>query len=138
MKDFYLRIPLRSLTSTLHLSEASYPVHIDWGIAIFSQPPDAIPEQRGKLASPIAGLNYLHVADIKLPVPIPISCVGGDEFKKGYCPAKTPEDAIICWKEIILERRSKFGFRLTSWDLDKIHQAIASYHGVSWQRRKNE
>jgi hypothetical protein len=125
---FYLRIPLRSLTSALHLSEADYPVHIDWGIAIFSQPPDAIPEQCGELPFPVAGLNYLRVANIRLPVAVPVTCVE-DEFTGGYCPAKTPKDAISRWKKYILKRREDFGFRVTTQELRKVHRAIARIPG---------
>lgn len=137
LNHFYLRIPLRALTSTLHLSEADYPVHIDWGLAIFSQPPDATLEQRGELEAPINGLNYLRVADIKLPIPVPVSCIE-DDFKGGYCPAKSPEDAIARWKKFILERRENFGLRVSIQDLTKIHQQIAVYHGTPWYRRQLE
>jgi len=123
---FYWRIPLRSLTSILRLSEADYPVHVNWGVAIFSQPPDAVPEQRGELPDPVFGLNYLRVADIKLPIAIPVTCLE-DDFSGGYCPAKTPEEAIARWRGLILTRRQEFGFRVTTKEIDKIHQAITSY-----------
>ncbi len=135
MKDFYRRIPLRSLTSTLNLPEANYPICVDLGIAIFHEPADAVLEQRGELQVPIGGLNFLRVADVRCPIPIPRTRIE-DSFSRGYCPAKTPEDAIANWKQIILERRSNFGLTIARRELDKIHQAIALHYKTLKRRKK--
>jgi hypothetical protein len=125
---FYVRVPLRTIKSTLCLSEANYPIQVDWGIAIFTN--GKTPETTGELDKPVLGLNFLRVADLFLPVPIPMTC-SGDIFYRGYCPAKSPEAAIAHWRNYIVDRRSKHGFRVTTAELksnaERIEEVLKTF-----------
>jgi hypothetical protein len=138
MKYFYRRIILRRVHTVMALSEAIYPVRVDWGIAIFSQGEDAAPEQQGELEKPFLGFNYICCANVHFLTPIPV-CHPEDTLQgKAYCPAKTPEDAVNVWKDYIKNRRNQYGFRLTTKDIKAIRDRIASTQSHGDHRSRNE
>jgi hypothetical protein len=128
MEDFYRRITLKQIDTVIALSEAIYPVRVDWGIAIFSQAKNAAPEAQGEMEKPFLGLNYRRCADVYFPVPIPICYPEHTLQGRAYCPAEKPYDAVNEWKGYIKDCRNKHGFHLTTRDIEAVRSRIASYN----------
>lgn len=124
-----LYIPLDTQKINIKLSELKYPVIAQSGITIFWQERFAIPERRGMLKLR-RGINYLPWVCFKFPTPLAVTSLDDIIISQYYGGLKTIEDGINKLYNDIELKRKKYGFKLSTKDIETIRKAILTNENI--------